>query len=170
MRMVSNVKVGPHANDIKKDQRDKNGINADQDFGDDIRVNGMMMMGWIIKMHKGLKYFFHTFLHSSRQPPFYVLWQAHISKICSMADTPLQDMFYGRHTSLCSSGVAKDRAVQGRARHRLESGWSFRTRVWSLSTFVTNWLTNALETLLVLTMRNVLTTVKILMLNSGQDF
>ena len=58
MRMVSNVKVGPHANDIKEDQRDENGGNADQDFGDDIRVNGMMMMGWIIKMQKGLKYFF----------------------------------------------------------------------------------------------------------------
>ena len=25
MRMVSNVKVGPHANDIKEDQRDENG-------------------------------------------------------------------------------------------------------------------------------------------------
>ena len=38
MRMVSNVKVSPHANDIKEDQRDENGINANQDFGDDIRV------------------------------------------------------------------------------------------------------------------------------------
>ena len=80
----------------------------------------------------------------------YFLWQTHIFKICSMADTHLQDMFYGRYTSLCSSGVAKDRAVQGRARHRLESGWSFRTRVWSLSTLVTNWwLINAFETWLV---------------------
>ena len=47
MRMVSNVKVGPHANDIKQDQRNENGGNAGQDFGDDIRVNGMMIMGLI---------------------------------------------------------------------------------------------------------------------------
>ena len=64
MRMVSNVKVSPHANDIKEDQRDENGINANQDFGDDIRVKWDDDYG---------------LAHNSK----YVLWQAHILKICS---------------------------------------------------------------------------------------
>ena len=98
MRMVSNVKVGPHANDIKQDQRNENGGNAGQDFGDDIRVNGMMIMGLIIKMQKGLKYPFsflfyilqgsHLFMFYDRRTSLkYVLWQTHLFKICSMAGT-----------------------------------------------------------------------------------
>ena len=100
MRMVSNVKVGPHANDIKQDQRNENGGNAGQDFGDDIRVNGMMIMGLIIKMQKGLKYPFsflfyilqgsHLFMFYDRRTSLkYVLWQTHLFKICSMAGTHL---------------------------------------------------------------------------------